>query len=276
VWSEETIESSSKIAYRRVGKGQPVVLLHGIPGSASSWRLVAAEMPDTLDVLIPDLLGFGASDRPRSLQALHARAQASALAALLDELGMDKATVIGHDFGGPIAITLASSRPDLVNALGLLATNAFVDTPIPFPLSLTTAPLIGSLARRGLFSGPALRMMLRQGVGPNSSRPDPLTHLGDRRQQRAIATIFAGSLTRLAELYGPVEAALGRIDLPAFVGWGDHDPFFDLAQGARTAAAIGVDLRVYEGAGHFLPHERPHDVAAEVVALAQRSSQPQV
>lgn len=272
MWVEEFIGSSSGLAYRRAGSGPTVVLLHGIPGSAASWQLVSAELPGSFDVIVPDLLGFGASSRPRSLDDLHAPAQAAALAELLDELGLETATVIGHDFGGPIALTLASSRPALISALGLLATNAFTDTPIPFPLSMVTMPLIGPLARRGLFSRPSLRMMLRQGVGRGSTPPDPQTHLGGRDQQHAIATIFAGSLTRLAELYGPVEAALGQIDVPAFVGWGDRDPFFDLAQGERTAATLGVELRVYAGAGHFLPHERPHDVAADIAALAERAS----
>ena len=104
-------------------------------------------------------------------------------------------------------------------------------------------------------------MMLRQGVGRGSTPPDPLTHLGDRDQQHAIATIFDGSLTRLAELYGPVVAALGQIDVPAFVGWGDRDPFFDLAQGERTAATLGVELRGTEGGA--LPPAR---------ATARRSS----
>lgn len=270
---EPVVDPSSGIAYRRSGDGPPVLLLHGIPGSAASWEPVAGRLPATLDVIVPDLLGFGASDRPRSLDDLHAPAQAAALATLLDTLGISTATVIGHDFGGPIAVTLAAGNPHLVGALGLLATNVFTDTPIPFPLSLTTAPLVGPVARRALFSGPSLRMMLRQGVGRGGTPPDPGSHLGDRDQQRAIATIFAGSLTRLAELYGPIEAALGRLDVPAFVGWGDRDPFFDLAQGERTAAAVGVQVRVYEGAGHFLPLERPQDVAGDVVALATGSSQ---
>ena len=274
MWGDRVVESSSGIAYRRSGDGPAVLLLHGIPGSAASWEPVATQLPATLDVIVPDLLGFGASNRPRSLGDLHAPAQATALASLLDGLGIHTATVIGHDFGGPIALTLTTNRPDLVDALGLLATNAFTDTPIPFPLSLATASLIGPLARRVLFSGPSLRMMLRQGVGRGSARPDPSTHLGDRHQKRAIATIFAGRLTRLAELYGPVEAALSSAKVPAFVGWGDRDPFFDLAQGERTAAAMGVELRVYEGAGHFLQHERPQEVAADVVALAAGSAQP--
>lgn len=272
MWGEEVHDSSKGVAYRRAGSGPSVLLLHGIPGSAASWEPVATRLPDTFDVIVPDLLGFGDSNRPRSLEELHARGQAGALADLLAELGVDRVSVIGHDFGGPIALMLNAGSPGLIDGLGLLATNAFTDTPIPFPLSLTTAPLVGPLAQRALFSGPSLRMMLRQGIGRGSTPLDPRTHVGDRDQQRAIATIFAGSLTRLTELYEPVEAALDAVDVPAFVGWGDRDPFFDLAQGERTAEAIGVELHVYEGAGHFLPHERPNDVVAEIVGLVGRTS----
>ena len=171
-------------------------------------------------------------------------------------------------------MALAGARSRLVGALGLLATNTFSDTPIPFPLSVVNVPVVGAIARWGLFSKPSLSVMLRQGVGRGSTPPDSEAHLGDGGQQRSIATIFAGSLTRLAELYEPVEAALGRLDLPAFVGWGDHDPFFAIVQGERTAAALGTQLRIYEGAGHFLPHERPIELAADIVALVdhRRSS----
>lgn len=267
MWSDAQNDSTDGISYKRAGSGPTVMLLHGIPGSGAVWEPAASALPATLDVIVPDLLGFGASRRPYRLDDLHVQAQAAALGGLIDDLGLDPMAVVGHDFGGPIAVTLAGLRPEAVSALGLLATNVFTDTPIPFPLSLVNVPLVGPIAGRGLFSRPSLRMMLRQGVGPDGNPPDPETHLGDRAQQRAIATIFAGSLTRLSELYGPVEAGLGRLDVPAFVGWGDRDPFFSIAQGERTAAALGAELRIYERAGHFLPHERPADVAADIVAL---------
>ena len=52
------------------------------------------------------------------------------------------------------------------------------------------------------------------------------------------------------------------------VGWGDRDPFFPLEQGERTAAAANARLHVFRGAGHFLPHERPAEVAREIAAFA--------
>ena len=266
--TDEARPSESGIAYRRRGAGGwPLLLLHGIPGSAASWERTALLLPDDLDVIVPDLLGFGDSTRPTTLDALHVAAQAAALDLLLTELGIESATVVGHDFGGPVAVALSARRPSVVAALGLVATNVFTDTPIPFPLSTVNWPVVGSISRRALFAPMSLRMMLRQGVGPGSDPIDAATYLGDKAQERAIATIFAGSLTHLEALYGPVEAQLQRLEIPVFVGWGDHDPFFPLEEGERVAGATHTELRVYGGAGHFLPHERPGELVEDIASL---------
>lgn len=259
------------MAYRRGGSGPTVVLLHGIPGRGRSWEGVRARLDDAFDVVVPDLVGFGDSERPSrpTIDNVGPAAQAASVAALLDELNVRHATVVGHDFGAPVAVLLAATRPDLVGALSLLAGNAFPDTPIPFPLSLVTAPIVGATFARLLFSAPSLNLMLRRGVGPGSVPPDARVYLGDVAQRRAIATIFSGALTRLAELYSPVAAALRTLEVPAHVGWGDHDPFFPVEQGERTAAAAGTRLHVFRGAGHFLPHERPAEVAHEIAAFAR-------
>lgn len=112
-------------------------------------------------------------------------------------------------------------------------------------------------------------MMLRQG----SSRPlDPAIYLGDRRQRRAIATIFAHALRELESRYAAAEAALGELEVPVLVAWGDRDPFFPLSQAERTAAAASAGrLAVYEGAGHFLPGERPGELAADLRRLVRES-----
>ncbi len=262
--------SGHGVAYRRGGHGPPVVLLHGIPGSGASWGSVMTALGDRFDVVVPDLVGFGASVRPPKPTIVNVgpAAQAQAVAALLDELAVSHATVVGHDFGVPVALLLAAARPELVGALSLLAGNAFPDTPIPFPLSLATVPVVGGVMARVLFSGPSLAMMLKTGTGPGAAPPDAAVHLGDGGQRRTIRAIFHGALTHLEELYGPVAEALGRLDVPVLVGWGDHDPFFPVAQAERTAAVANARLRVFPGAGHFLPHERPSEIALEVAALA--------
>jgi pimeloyl-ACP methyl ester carboxylesterase len=168
---------------------------------------------------------------------------------------------------------LVAQQPSKVVGLGLLATNTFTDTPIPFPLSATTWPLVGRIARKALFSPASLRMMLRRGVGTPRVLLDPTEHVGDSDQARAIAAIFEVSLARLADLYGPVERALRSVAVPSFVAWGDCDPFFSIEQGRRTADAIPESrFEVLPGAGHFLPAERPDRVAALIDELVRVSN----
>lgn len=262
----DVTRSRCGLGHRRQGDGVPVLLVHGIPGAGGGWAGVMARLPRGMDVIAPDLVGFGSTDRPpaMTIEVLGPPAQAAALAGLMDELSITNAVVVGHDFGAPVSILLAASRPDLVSALFVMAGNTFPDTPIPFPLSLTTAPLIGPLVARALFSRASLHLMLRQGTGPGSQPPDPGVYLGDGTQRAAIAAIFSAALTRLEDLYRPVEAALRHIDVPVVVGWGDRDPFFSIEQGHRTAAAGRGQLHVFNGAGHFLPHERPAEVAQQI------------
>jgi pimeloyl-ACP methyl ester carboxylesterase len=262
--------ASNGMTARRGGSGPTVVLLHGIPGQGRAWDRVRAGLDGAFDVVVPDLIGFGDSVRPPrpTLDNVGPAAQATAVAALLDELDVHRATVVGHDFGAPISVLLAASRPDLVGALSLLAGNTFPDTPIPFPLSLTTAPVIGGLLSRLIFSAPSLALMLRRGTGPDTTPPDADVYLGDSGQRRTIATIFSGALTHLNDVYSPISAALQDLEIPVLVGWGDRDPFFPLEHGERTAAAANARLHVFDGAGHFLPHERPTEVAREIAEFA--------
>lgn len=262
--------SPDGMAYRRSGSGPTVVLLHGIPGQGRSWDPVRAALDGAVDVVVPDLIGFGESHRPSrpTIENVGPAAQAASVAALLDRLAVRQATVVGHDFGAPVAALLAAMRPDRVGAVSLLAGNMFPDTPIPFPLSLSTVPVIGGFFSHLLFAPPSLHLMLHQGTGPGSARPDPAVYLGDRDQRRTIAAIFSGALRHLAELYAPVATALGALQVPVLVGWGDRDPFFPLEQGQRTAAVAKGRLHVFREAGHFLPHERPAEVAGEISAFA--------
>ena len=237
--------------------GPAVVLVHGIPGSAAGWRVVAGDLARDHRVVVPDLLGFGASPRPAILAA---PAQAAALARALGESGVTRAAFVGHDFGGPVVLSLYADRPELFTHLALMSTNAFPDTPIPFPLATVTWPWVGRAMARALFSGIALRMMLWRYGG---------RHLGDAG---SVRTIFTDALRHLEQRYRHYPGVMESVRVPALVAWGARDPFFPIAQAHRTAAALrGSELHVLPGAGHFLPEERPLDVARLVRALVREA-----
>jgi pimeloyl-ACP methyl ester carboxylesterase len=259
---EIQIDETRHIAVRDSGgDGTPLLLLHGIPGYGGAWDKVVDLLPDGYRTVVPDLLGFGGSSRPTSGVELHAEAQAKGLVALLDRLRIDKVTVVGHDFGGPVALWMTRLRPDLVTHLCLAAANVMPDTPIPPPLNLIRAPVLGALVERALMSPGSLAMMVGRGVGKPKTEIDRRGYVGDKRQARAIRTIFAMSLRNLTELYTPTQQALKALDIPTFVAWGDRDPFFKVKEGKRIADVVfGASLTVFEGAGHFLPEERPKEL----------------
>ncbi len=241
------------------GDGPAVLLVHGLPGSSDAWAEVSEGLADAgFRVLAPDLLGFGASDRPATLDELWVGAQATALAHVLEALEAAPAIVVGHDYGAPTSVMLTCRQPGSVSSLLLAAGNLFTDTPIPVPLNTLTWPLIGGLAGSIALSTPMLRIMLRIGVGRPAVRLDPDVYLGDPGQRRSIRTIFSGALRGLADRYSEVEAGLATLQIPTAVLWGDRDPFFGVDQAKRAASAIpGASLRIEPGAGHFLPAERP-------------------
>jgi pimeloyl-ACP methyl ester carboxylesterase len=267
------VGQNDHLAIRDDGAGTAVVLLHGIPGAAASWTAVARDLATDHRVIVPDLLGFGASSRPTDIEKLHAAGQALVLDRALEQLGVDRALVAGHDFGGPVALLLHRARPERVAGLLLAATNTFPDTPIPFPIVAVTWPVIGPVLARALFSRPALRLMTKQAVGVGACPVDIDAAVGDRAQASAIRRIFTHSLRQLAHLYGPIEAELARVDVPAAVLWGDRDPFFPVAQGERLTAALdGSSLDVVAGSGHFLPEEQPGAATNAIRALVRANS----
>lgn len=270
--SVESDGGPQEVAVRTVGDGPPVLLVHGIPGSAGAWDAVVPGLVEAgYRVLVPDLLGFGGSSRPRATEELWLDAQARALGGVLAALAESPALVVGHDYGAPVSVILARRVPVRVSGLVLAAGNLFTDTPVPLPLRSLRLPGVGPLAARVALSGPSLRLMLRFGSGRPRPSMDPDVYLGDRRQQAATRVIFVTALRDLESRYAEVEAALPNLGKPTVVLWGDRDPFFSLDEGLRAASAIrGAELVVAEGAGHFLPAERPDLFRKAVAQLSRR------
>ncbi|MFA6238120.1 MAG: alpha/beta hydrolase [Bacteriovorax sp.] len=262
--------TGGELSIKAYGEGdETFLLLHGIPGSSHTWDKVAQLLGKAgARVLVPDLLGFGLSSRPKDISGLWLEAQASAIVNALENLNVTRVHLVGHDYGGPIAVTIYDIISDRIATLTLLATNTFTDTPIPPPLALIKLPLLGQVWARLIFSRPSLRMMIKQGVGNKQTQPDLASALGDSDQGRSIGIIFEYALRDLHSRYKSVENSLAQISVPTKVIWGTKDPFFKVSQGQRTAKAIrGAKFVKLEGAGHYLPEECPTEVANELKEL---------
>ena len=108
-----------ELSYDRTGRGAPAVLLHGWPGSRSDYDEVVPLLAGSVDAVVPDLRGFGDSDKHDADPARHydATAQARSIAGLIDELDLHRPVIAGYDVGSRVAQALAAARPDLVGAL---------------------------------------------------------------------------------------------------------------------------------------------------------------
>src|SRR5215472_999285 len=117
------------IEYEVVGEGRPVVLLHGFPDSGRLWRHQAPALADAgYQVIVPDLRGYGRSDKPEPVEAYSIPVLAGDVLAILAEQGIGKAHVVGHDWGAGLAWALASFAPDNVDHLVVLS----VGNPVTF------------------------------------------------------------------------------------------------------------------------------------------------
>ena len=281
-----------RLAYERVGRGPAVVLLHGWPGDRTDYRDVVPLLSSATDVVVPDLRGFGESDKHRSDPAdqYSADAQARSVVGLIEELGLDQPVIGGYDIGSRIAQTLARSRPDLVRAL-------VVSPPLPGIGDRILTPQVQhefwyqsfhqlDVAEQ-LIDGrrEAVRAYLRHfwshWSGPDFELTDD--HLDHLVAVYAEPGAFTASIGWYRAGAGSVARSLAerppkpgdRIAAPTAVIWPEHDPLFPRAWSDRLDDFFAnARLRYIDGVGHFTPLECPHDFAAAASAAAGTSHSP--
>src|SRR4051794_23855331 len=117
------------------GDGRPVVLLHGFPDSGRLWRNQVPALRDAgLQVIAPDLRGYGASDKPDDVESYAIPFLAADVLAVLDHLGVERAHVVGHDWGAALAWAIAAFAPERVDHLVAMSVghpSAFRDVGLP-------------------------------------------------------------------------------------------------------------------------------------------------
>jgi pimeloyl-ACP methyl ester carboxylesterase len=221
--------------------GQPprVLALHG-------WRRTSADFDRALaglDALALDLPGFGASPPPP--EAWGAADYAKAVSAVLADMDTP-VVVLGHSFGGRVAVHLAADRPEAVRAL-----------------VLTGVPLIrrAPTGAHPPFAFRAARWLNRRGLLPDA-RMEALRRKHGSDDYRAATGVMRDVLVRsVNESY---EAELGRVQCPVELVWGDDDTAapFSIAQQAASILGDHAAVTVLPGAGHLTPLSAPDQLRA--------------
>ncbi|WCO66051.1 alpha/beta fold hydrolase [Iamia majanohamensis] len=263
-------------AFRRCGSGPALVLLHGIGDSSESWAPLLPALGRDFTVLAPDLLGHGASDKPRADYSV--AAYANGVRDLLDVLGIDRATVVGHSLGGGVAAQTAYQYPHRVERLVLVSSGGVAREVSPF-LRLLSAPY--AELTLPLTQVPGARLVGR-GVAEVAKRTplalgrdaDDLLRVFDGLPSGPARKSFTRTLRSVVDWRGQLVTMLDRCylagDMPSLLVWGDRDGVIPVAHGHRAHEAMpGSRLEVFAGAGHFPHHAEPQrflDLLTDFVA----------
>ncbi|MGW1721676.1 alpha/beta fold hydrolase [Streptomyces sp. NPDC002306] len=251
-------------AFRMTGEGPALVLVHGIGDSSATWAGLIPDLARTHTVIAPDLLGHGASDKPRADYSV--AAYANGVRDLLTTLGIESATLVGHSLGGGVAMQFAYQFPERTERLILVSAGG-VGREVNPVLRLVSLPgadlMLSSLRLPGmrLPLGLAVRLMRLLGTDLGRDAPDLLT-LVDALPDGTSRNAFIRTLRAVVDWRGQVVTMLDRCYLtagmPTMLLWGDRDSVVPVrhAYGAHEAMP-GSRLEVFEGAGHFPFHSDP-------------------
>jgi pimeloyl-ACP methyl ester carboxylesterase len=251
--------AGARVHYVRAGEGRPMVLIHGLVGSAANWRRNMGALASDACVYAIDLVNMGQSERVEGLDASLA-ATADQVAACMDALGLEQADIAAHSHGGGVALMLAARHPERVRSLILFA-------PInPFSASgdLLVKLYSTGLGRQIARLAPHLpRRVQLFGLGRMYGDPRRIVdgclqgYIDGMRVPGTIGHILAIVRGWFKEMEA-LKAALPRVTAPTLLVWGDRDRAVDPASAMQVKRVlVQAELRVVRGAGHIVFEEMP-------------------
>jgi pimeloyl-ACP methyl ester carboxylesterase len=257
--SYEEIElHGHRVGYQAAGSGPLVVLLHGITSTSQAWREVMPRLAERYTVVAPDMIGHGRSAKPRGDYSLGA--YAAGVRDLLAVLGFERGTVVGHSFGGGIAMQFAYLFPEYTERMALIASGGLGKEVHPLlraavlPGSEWVMPLLarewsvragGAVAavagKLGLEAGPDLAEFAR---GYASLTED------------GASDAFIHTMRSCIDRDGQRVSALDRLyladQMPTLILWGGDDPVIPVRHGRRAHEIVAHSRYVeIERSGHW-------------------------
>ncbi len=256
------------ISYIEKGEGNPMVFVHGIPTSSFLWRDMIEELSAHGRIIAIDLPGFGFSDPPHNGDYTITN-YARIFESFLEALSVEQATLVCHDFGGPIVLTYALQHPDKYHRLIILDTFLHTDLP-PLPLYMEFVKIwpLGEIVM-GLGGQYIARSGLEEGVIDKSSITDEIVqqyYMPDGSPDKLNDSMLGILRVDYMEDLEFIEKNLRTIEKPTLILWGEADTFLPLSLGDRIHKDItGSRMVRIPNCGHFVPEDQPEHAIKIIV-----------
>jgi pimeloyl-ACP methyl ester carboxylesterase len=253
------------VSYVDEGAGEPVILIHGIPTWGYLWHRLIPVLSEQNRVIAPDLIGFGYSDKSDNFDRSIAR-QTEMIDALMEKMGIERATIVAHDIGGGVALRLATLYPHRVNKLCLMNSVSYDSWAIEAMIQLGHPGAYYMASASTTVA--TLRQMLKQGFAetPNDEVLDGIfapysTEVGKLSLIRNATALNTNLTTEITHL-------LHKIEAKTLILWGVEDKFQLLKFGKRLSDDIpNAKLIQIKDAGHFVMLDQPEEVADHVFSF---------
>ncbi len=243
---------------------EAIVFVHGNPGSRRDWDDLLTRVAPFARGVALDMPGFGRAERPRDF-SYTVEGYSRFLESALDELRVERAHLVLHDFGGPWALEWAIRNPERLASVVLINTGALVDYNWHYLARIWRTPVAGE-AFQATTTRSGLRMALRHGNPRGLPRAfvDRMYDHIDPGTTRAILSLY-----RATDDPGAVGRrhadALAPLDRPALVVWGAHDPYIPVAMAERQREAFpSAEITILEESGHWPFADDPEGVGRHV------------
>jgi pimeloyl-ACP methyl ester carboxylesterase len=255
------LSNGLRLSYIDTGNphGRPVVLIHGYTDNARDWVPLIPHLSQGYRLILVDIRGHGASDKP---ECCYTRLDfAYDVKLLLDHLHVRQADIVGHSLGSIIAQTLAEFWPDRVRRVVLIAS--------------TGGPRKGAPKKPPAFDFVAEIKKLKEPIDPDSAfmiawwdSPKPVDAEFIRRQRRDAAAIPLRVWLAVIEqglTFDDLQATLPWLAAPTLLIWGSQDPIMEEeARQTLREALPAARVRIYDGLGHNPFWEEPQQVATAI------------
>ena len=267
-------------AFVKAGSGPVLLLLHGLGCDHTTWSPVIGQLAKKYTVIAPDLLGHGASDKPRADYSVGG--YANGMRDLLTVLGIDKATVVGHSLGGGVAMQFGYQFPERTERVILVAPGG-LGREVSVLIRAVSLPGFNELM--GVLTLPGVRQVGTAGLRTLSRTGFALTHdldevaeiydsFKDKRARKAISHVVRAVVDTRGQLVTMVDRAYLTQAMPMLVVWGSDDRVIPVEHAATAAAvAPGAVVEVLGNSGHF-PHKDHPERFVKLVNDFIRSTRP--